>query len=250
MPKIPGNSPGFWIPREISLGVGRGIRLPGESPGKSVAPDCGSIPCEVIAIKSGISARCRRSGGPHPQVMTRRGAIPDSPRVGAGVSGPRESAWARRYRNFADCARRFSGFRTPRFSKPWPIGAWWRPSFRALIEEILLTRLQRSQVPGDRSPNKGEIDPLIRDQCPTRGPRKLAMGAPRFPDSPSGTMATRRRARRRRSPPTLFPADKCGGVESTISRTISANPIPRRLGAYRRGTKVIRIRPIRPDRPR
>ena len=102
-----GNFPGCGVSREISREVGRGIRLPGEVPGESVAPDFGFSPCVLIATKSGISARRRRPGGPHPQVLTRLDAIPDSPRVGAGVSGPRERLCPR-YLNSADCARRFS----------------------------------------------------------------------------------------------------------------------------------------------
>ena len=83
-PEFPGELPGpFQFPSSRAISRDSGF------PGKSVAPDSGS-PWELIAIKSGISARRRRSGGPNPNVVTRLEAIPASPLVGAGVSGPRE----------------------------------------------------------------------------------------------------------------------------------------------------------------
>ena len=90
--ETPGDFPGVGISREIPREVGRDSRLPGKLPGESVAADFGGSPRKLIAVKSGISARRRRSGGPQPQVLTSLDAIPASPRVGAGVSGPRESA--------------------------------------------------------------------------------------------------------------------------------------------------------------
>ena len=175
-----GNTPRFGISRRITREVGRGIRLPGKFPGKSVAPDGGRAPWELIAIKSGISARRRRSGGHQPQVVTRLDASPASPRVGAGVSGPRERMGAPCIGIPRITPVAFSGSRTPRFLKPRPIGTWRRPYLRALIKAILLTRFQRSHRPGDRAPKKGgDRPPLIRDQCPERGHRKLAMGDPR-----------------------------------------------------------------------
>ena len=106
----PGNLPGTWmrhpISREVGCGsqvpgqfpssrdilreVGCGSLLPGEFHGNSAAPDCGSSPWKLVAIKSGNPARRRRSGGPHHQEQNRLNAIPAFPRLGAGVSGPRE----------------------------------------------------------------------------------------------------------------------------------------------------------------
>ena len=103
---FPGNFAGCGIPCGISREVGRGSRLPEKSPVGSVAPNFGSSPWKLSAVKSGISDRRRRSGGPKPQVLTRLDAIPASPLVGVGVSGTRERM-VPLYRNSADCARRF-----------------------------------------------------------------------------------------------------------------------------------------------
>ena len=62
-------------------GISRGIGLPGLRVGS---------PWKLIAIKSGIPARRRRSVGPHSLVMTRLDDIPASPLFGSGVSVPRE----------------------------------------------------------------------------------------------------------------------------------------------------------------
>ena len=104
--RFPGNFPGFGISREIPREVGSGSRLPVEFPGKSVAPDCGGSPLKLIAIKSRISARRRRSAGPQPQLLTRLEAIPASWRVGAGVSGPTERLGP----PVPESARRFSRY--------------------------------------------------------------------------------------------------------------------------------------------
>ena len=93
--QLPGDPPG------VSREVGRGVRFPGEFPGKSVAPDSGSGPWELISIRPGIPARRRRPGRPNPtwRPLSRLDANPAFPRTGAGISGPRERYDSPRYRN-------------------------------------------------------------------------------------------------------------------------------------------------------
>ena len=72
---FPGQFPGKCpISMGISREVGCGSRLPVEFPGESDSLDCGSFPCELIADKWGISARCRRAGGL--LLMCRRDPMP------------------------------------------------------------------------------------------------------------------------------------------------------------------------------
>ena len=104
--QFPGKADAAPKPQWNSPGEFPGVSRASGLPGTSVAPYCGGAPRGLIATKSGISPRRRRSGGPQSQVMTRLDAIPAAPRVGAGVRTP-ESAWGSRYRNSADYARRF-----------------------------------------------------------------------------------------------------------------------------------------------
>ena len=78
--------PGCWVAWAISREVGRGAHVPG----KSVAPDAGSCPWGLIASRARNFGPTPPRWRPHPQVASRLESIPASPRVGAGVSGPRE----------------------------------------------------------------------------------------------------------------------------------------------------------------
>ena len=98
----PGNFPGSRMMHPSSRGIhrwwvggSREMHRPRNFHGFGISREIGrpglrEFPRELIEIKSGIAARRRRSGGPHPQGLTRLEAIPSSPMVGAGVSGASE----------------------------------------------------------------------------------------------------------------------------------------------------------------